>query len=148
MTRVFLDANVIIAASKSSSGESRAIFRLSRRREDITLLTTVYAWEDEAECALQRENPDALVEFYSLRQDLEVHPEPSVVLLAQVKSSLSRRQQLPRKDLPILAGAISVGADLLLTHDEKHFGHLYERRVLGVKILSPIAGLRLLEPRP
>lgn len=148
MTRVFLDANVIIAASKSSSGESRAILRLSRRRKDITLLTTVYAWEDEAERHLQQDDSDALDKFYSLRQDIEVCPDPSVALLGQVKTSLLfAGQQLPPKDLPILAGAYFVGAKLLLTHDEDHFGHLYGHEVLGVKILTPIAGLRWLDPR-
>ena len=147
MIRVSLDANVIIAASKSSSGESRAIIRLARQREDITLLATPLAW-DEAERTVQRDYPDALDEFYALRQDIEICLEPSVWLLARLQALLPHEKQLPKKDLPILAGAISAAADLLLTHDEDHFGPLYGAEVEGVEILRPITGLWRIDPRP
>jgi predicted nucleic acid-binding protein len=147
LIRVSLDANVIIAASKSSSGESRAIIRLARRRQDITLLATPLAW-DEAERTVQRDYPDALDQCHALTQDIEICIEPSVWQVAHVKALLPREKQLPRKDLPILAGAISAAAHLLLTHDGEHFGPLYGTKVEGVEILTPIAGLRRLDPRP
>jgi predicted nucleic acid-binding protein len=147
LTRVFLDANVIIAAAKASGGESRVITRLGGYREDITLLATPYTL-DEAERTLQREATYALAEFYALRQDMEVHLEPSIKLLAEIKAILPRKKQLPKKDLPILAGAISAGADLLLTHDGGHFGPLYDNKVKGVEILRPIVGLRRIDPNP
>ena len=97
---------------------------------------------------MQQDKQHALAQFYALREDIEVHPEPSVWLLAQVESLLPRKKRLPKKDWPILAGAISAGADLLLTHDREHFSHLYGTKVRGVEILKPITGLQRVDPRP
>lgn len=50
------------------------------------------------------------------------------------------------KDAPVLAAAIASGADVLVTGDRMHFGHLFGRRGRGVKVLSPADALGLLLP--
>jgi hypothetical protein len=89
--------------------------RLADEREDIALLATEYVW-DEAERNLQQLMPDALPKFDSLRERIGVLPEPSDGLVRHLESYLPRKKRLPRKDLPILAGAISAAADYLITH--------------------------------
>lgn len=44
---------------------------------------------------------------------------------------------LAEKDRPILAAAIHAGVDFLVTGDKRHFGHLYQKNVAGVRIISP-----------
>ncbi len=143
MIRVFFDANVIVAASASSSGAARVIIRLADKRGDITVIATEYAW-DEAERNLQQHKPEALSEFYKLKESIGILPEPSDGLVADVAASLTRKKRLPNKDLPILAGAISASADWLLTHDGDHFGSFYDETVLGVEVLRPGTALERL----
>ena len=58
------------------------------------------------------------------------------------------RHGLPEKDVPILAAAIAIRANLLVTGDRRHFGRLFGKKVDGVEILPPAAALvRLLRPR-
>lgn len=147
MTGVFLDANVIISACMASGGESRAIFRLSRKRSDVTLLVTPLALEEAGERLQVEKPPYALDEFDKLRPDLNTRLEPSIVELARVKAYLTGRKDLPKNDLTILAGAVYAHADMFLTFDGTHFGHLYGEEVLGVRVLEPIVGLRRLDPR-
>ena len=49
---------------------------------------------------------------------------------------------LPRKDQPILSGAIQANASHLITGDRERFGRLFGRKVLGVTVLSPGEFLR------
>jgi hypothetical protein len=119
--------------------------RLADEREDIALLATEYVW-DEAERNLQQLMPDALPKFDSLRERIGVLPEPSDGLVRHLESYLPRKKRLPRKDLPILAGAISAAADYLITHDADHFGPLYGAKVYDVEIQRPATVLARLQP--
>ena len=49
------------------------------------------------------------------------------------------RIRLDPKDQPILLAAIYGKADYLLTGDVRHFGHLYGKRIEGVRVLRPVA---------
>ena len=51
------------------------------------------------------------------------------------------RQFLPAKDAPILAAAVAVRADVLVTGDRAHFGALYDRRFESTKVISLAAAL-------
>ena len=143
MIRVFLDANVIFAASYSSKGAARVLVRLSKQVEGITLLATPYTI-DKAERNIQRELPSAHPEFLVVREHLSTTLEPSEDLVVGLNSHLPSGIQLPSKDLPVLGGAIVAGADWLLTHDEEHFGPLYGKTVQGVEIMKPGTALRRL----
>jgi uncharacterized protein len=144
LTRVFFDANVIIAGASSNRGEAHVIIRLAEGRQDIGLLATEYTI-DEAERTLQRKQSEALPRFYEIRECLEVHPEPSLGLVKHLDLFLPRKKRLPKKDLPVLAGAISAGADWLITHDREHFGPLYGDTVEGVEILRPVTAIARLD---
>jgi hypothetical protein len=50
---------------------------------------------------------------------------------------------MPAKDVPILAAA-AAGADLLITGDRRHFGHLFGRTLEGVTVLGLAEALRQL----
>ncbi len=145
MTRIFFDANVIIAASASNRGEAHVLTRLADERDDITLLASEYAW-DEAERNLQQHKPDALPKFYALRNRIGIVAEPSEMFMDYLNSSLPRNRRLPKKDLPILAGAITAAAGYLVTNDGEHFGPLYGKRVSGVEIQRPATVLAKLRP--
>jgi hypothetical protein len=45
--------------------------------------------------------------------------------------------ELDSKDRPVLLAAIAASVDYLLTGDRTHFGHLYDSKVRGVRILLP-----------
>jgi len=146
LTRIFFDANVIIAASASNKGEAHVLTRLADEREDITILTTEYAW-DEAERNLQQQIPDALPKFYDLRSRVGIVSEPSEGLVTHLASYIPRNKRPPNKDLPIIAGAIFAAADYLITHDGEHFEPLYGEKVYDVEIQRPAAVLaRLQQP--
>ena len=143
MIRVFLDANVIFAASDSATGAARVLVRLSKQAEGITLLATPYTI-DEAERNIQRELPSAHPEFLAVREHLSTTLEPSEELVANLNTHLPSGIRLPKKDLPVLGGAIVADADWLLTHDGDHFGPLYGKTVQGVEIMKPSTALRRL----
>lgn len=143
MTRVFLDANVIFAASDSTRGAARVLVRLSKQDAGITLLASGYTI-DEAQRNIQRDQPSALTGFYEVRGRLSVSLEPSEELVARLNSHLPGGIRLPKKDLPVLGGAIVAGADWLVTHDGDHFGPLYGKTVQGVEIMKPGTALRKL----
>jgi predicted nucleic acid-binding protein len=54
---------------------------------------------------------------------------------------------LAGKDQPILAAAIAGSVEYLATGDKSHFAHLYNKSVLGVRILTPRDFLDLHEDR-
>jgi uncharacterized protein len=48
---------------------------------------------------------------------------------------------LPLKDAPVLGAALRARADMLVTGDARHFGHLYDDVVEGMKIVRPATAL-------
>lgn len=141
MTRVFYDANVIFAASDSTKGAARVLLRLAKRDKSITLLATEYTIR-EARQTIERDNPSAIAEFYKVRESLSTCLEPSRDFVRTLNSYMPPGVQLPKKDLPVMGGAIVAGAHWLVTHDEKHFGPLYGKTVCGVEVLRPGVALR------
>ena len=60
--------------------------------------------------------------------------------MAQIKASLAEAEavrSLPEKDRPVLAAAIDLRCQALITGDRTHFGTLYGKTVGGVTIHSP-----------
>ena len=51
---------------------------------------------------------------------------------------------LPENDAPILAAAAAAGADLLVTGDRRHFGHLYGKTIGRVRIVTLREALKAL----
>lgn len=110
-----------------------AIVQLAAQRSGIDLLTTEYAL-GEAERNLRKKSPKSLPSFRAIKPTIGVCSKPSAALESRVSSVAPL---VPRKDLPILAGAVSAGVDWLITFDGKHFGSLYGKEVYGVLVLEP-----------
>jgi predicted nucleic acid-binding protein len=126
--RVFLDANILFSAAKSA-GAVRELLRL--------LLDGGHeCWVDdyvviEARRNLTAKAPDALIVLEALLKRLRVSP-------AQAPGAeLKLVDWLPEKDRIVLAAAIRLRCDALVTGDRTHFGPGYGKIFAGVTIHSP-----------
>lgn len=126
--RVFLDANVLFSAAKSD-GAVRELLHL--------LLDAGHeCWADdyvvfEARRNLASKGPEALTAFEALLARVRVGS-------AQAASpALKALDWLPEKDRPVLAAAIRLRCDALVTGDRTHFGPGYGKTFAGVAIHSP-----------
>lgn len=138
---LFLDANVLFAAAYSAEGNARAIFQLAAIC-GATVASSTFAVEEAAR-NLRLKAPSAEIDFRRLVERIEWAGGPD-------RRTLERagKYALPEKDVPILAAAISIRANLLVTGDRRHFGPLFGKKFEGVEILPPAqALLRLLGRR-
>ena len=132
--RLFLDANVLFTAAHNPEGRSAALVILARRGFS-SLHTSPHALE-EARRNLRVKAPRDVDALEKLLEAISVEGEASAPLV-----SWALEQGLPLKDAPILAGAVGADADLLVTGDRKHFGHLYGATLRGVEIVTPAEAL-------
>ncbi len=140
MIRAFLDANVLFSAARSRTGAGNGIIELARVLPGIDLFMTEYALA-EAEGNLRKKSPKSLSEFQRLKPTIQVCRTPP----RELESRVSKAAPLvPRKDLPILAGAVFAEVDWLVTYDDEHFGNLYGKDVHGVLILEPRHAVHLI----
>src|ERR1700756_1656023 len=125
--RVFLDANILFSAAKSDGA--------IRKLLDLLLQGGHECWVDEYVVAEARRNlaakyPAELGTFEALLARLHVAPlrapEPS-----------SQTDWLHERDRPVLAAAIQLGCNALVTGDRTHFGSGYGKVFEGVAIHSP-----------
>ena len=135
--RVFLDANVIFSAALSPDGNARALFKLAALRG--TLLVTSRFAVEEAFRNIAIKTPQHIDEGESLLTDVAEVAEPSAAWL-----DVARQHGVPPKDAPILGAAMAHAADLLVTGDRSHFGHLYGMHIQGVLVVPPAAAVGLL----
>jgi uncharacterized protein len=127
--RLFLDANVLFTAAISSEGVSRGITDVARAGACV-LVSSAYA-VDEATRNVRVKYQRHLIELEAILEHVERVSEagpPHVVLAGAV---------VHPKDVPILAAAIAASADILVTGDRRHFGHLYGEIVEAVEVLPP-----------
>ena len=120
--RVFLDANILFSAALG--GASFVLLWELARAERLTLLTSRYC-RLEAERNLSRKRPTALETFGLLLEQVAEVPEAG-----DVKSNVD----LPDKDRPVYETALACKADVLLTGDTTHFGHLMQRSDLPLRV--------------
>lgn len=126
--RVFLDANVLFSAAKSD-GAIRELVRIlvsSGHR----LVADQYVLE-EARRNLERKGAAALASLDELIGDVELAAFRPPGRLPAAASAL------PAKDAPVLAAAIRLRCEALVTGDRTHFGPLFGRSISGVTIYSP-----------
>jgi predicted nucleic acid-binding protein len=116
--RLFLDANVLFSAAYSPQGRSRALFELTGIGL-CALLSSPHAVE-EARRNLALKSAIGNEELAALLDRIELVPEPGPRLV-----SWATEQGLPPNDAPILAAAVAVEADALVTGDRTHFVHLF-----------------------
>ena len=131
--RVFLDAKVLFSAAHSPSSSLTALWRLS----GVKLVTSAYAVHEATRNLPVGQGPRLSV----LLETVEIH-SPALTLPALAGTAALREiDSLPEKDRPILAAAIGVRVDVLLTGDKQHFGPLFGTRIQGVEVLTPSAFL-------
>lgn len=131
MNRVFLDANVLFSAALTEGGVARSIFEVAKERGDVALLATGYATR-EARINLERKAPRRIAELRALLEDVTLSEEPPAWLVERLAPLVPDPD-----DVPILAGAVFAGAQLLVTGDRKDFQELYGTSVQGVLVLRP-----------
>ena len=128
--RIFLDANVIFSAAKSDGAVRELLERLIAAGHECCADGYVV---EEARRNLDAKAPGGVAALEKLLPRLQVagtHPAPA---------ALDAAPQLAEKDWPVLAAAIRLGCDALVTGDRSHFGALYGRKPGGVAVHSPRA---------
>jgi len=127
--RVFLDANVLVSAALKPDSRIASLWE----RTDVRLLASPHVL---AEARRNVTASDSVERLERLIAALVVLPaEPA-------DFPIDDDPGLPPKDRPILLGAISSGADVLLTGDITHFGGCLGTTVNGVRVMLPAAYLR------
>ncbi len=126
--RLFLDASVLFSASKSNGAIRDLLARLLQAGQDLVADTYVVA---EARRNLAPYGIEAVGALEVLLTSIEVATFRASRLPPDVASVL------PPKDGPILAAAIRLRCDALITGDRKHFGPLYGTVQHGVATHSP-----------
>ncbi len=115
--RVFLDASVLIAGILSSTGASRCILDLAHDQL-ITVCLTKEVVREVYESLMRKSDLLAVAEFYRVLAALRssIGPAPSKQHLAVYNDLIDDPD-----DRHILAGAATYRADVLVTHDRRHF---------------------------
>lgn len=132
--RAFLDANILFSAAKSD-GAVRALLRLLvKRGHEAVADAYVVA---EARRNLMSKGPDALHVLDALLARVSVAPAASPTADPSHPNQTVSLAWLPGKDRPVLAAAMRLGCDALITGDRTHFGAGYRRVYGGVAIHSP-----------
>ena len=126
--RVFLDANVLFSAAKSDGAVRELLHLLLQAGHEC--------WVDdyvvfEARRNLGTKGAEALTALEALLTRVRLSP-------VQVASpTLKELDWLPEKDRPVLAAAMHLRCDVLVTGDRTHFGAGYGKIFGGVAIHSP-----------
>ena len=126
--RVFLDANILFSAAKSDGAVRALVSLLCDRGHECWVDAYVVA---EARRNLASKGPQAVQVLQALLGRLQIAPA------ALVTGAAVELDWLPPKDRPVLAAAIRLGCDALVTGDRKHFGSAYGQQVGGVTMHSP-----------
>jgi predicted nucleic acid-binding protein len=126
--RIFLDANVLFSAAKSNGAVRELLARL--RAEGHVLCADEYVLA-EARRNLEKKGAEALSDLVKLSHQIDLGP------FRQTTLPETARAALPEKVRPVLAAAIRLRCDALMTGDRTHFGKLYSTTIEGVTIHSP-----------
>ncbi len=122
------------ARLKHAEGRAAAIFELCRRGY-CTVILSPHALE-EARRNLELKCPGAVPRLERLLGAVEICQECSAE-----SAGWARTHGLPDKDAPILGAAAQAKAELLVTGDRTHFGHLFGKTLRGVRIVTPADAL-------
>lgn len=125
--RIFLDANILFSAAKSDGAIRQLINRLLDDGHECWVDEFVVT---EARRNLMSKGNDSLSAFETLLGGLRVESMHSA------QASVDT-EWLPDKDRPVLAAAIRLHCDGLVTGDRTHFGVGYGKTFGGVRVHSP-----------
>lgn len=126
--RVFLDANILFSAAKSAGAVRRLLELLVAARHECCVDAYVV---EEARRNLAAKSPGSLNELDTLLSSMRIAAGVHAAEAAPASVELAD------KDRPVLAAAIRLGCQALVTGDRTHFGKLYGKTYGGVTIHSP-----------
>lgn len=138
--RIFLDANIFFSAAASERGAvSRLLILLQGNGHEC--------WADkhvlmEAHRNIVAKKPSVLRRFVQLIDTMRV----ATASPNQTRDLPKLVEGLPQKDQSVLAAAIQLSCNVLLTGDRAHFGQLYGQTISGVTIHSPASLAEALFP--
>ena len=126
---LFLDANVLFSAAYFTEGNARAsIGAAVEHRLGMAVSAHVLG---EARRNLGARAPQALPALAATEELTRLVPSGAPATEAAV-----RALGIVPKDAPVLAAAIDCAADVFVTGDVRHFGHLYGQTGLCVRVLG------------
>ena len=127
--RIFLDANILFSAAKSAGAVHDLLESLASRKHVLCA--------DQFVIAEARRNLTAKASAESLRvlDGLLARTEVAAAGIGGVDSHLLA--WLPEKDRPVLAAAMRMNCEALVTGDVTHFGSGFGKSFGGVVIFSP-----------
>ncbi len=126
--RVFLDSSVLLAASGSAAGASRAVLEWAASNR-WTLRTSDY---NIAEVRNLPKLGDPAGRDWTERILPRVGVGPGAPILPSEWSD-----RVPAKDLPVILSAVADRCDVLLTLDRKDFGALMKSPPRGMRVCTP-----------
>jgi len=126
--RIFLDANILFSAAKSDGAVRHMLHLLLEAGHECWVDDYVVI---EARRNLAAKGAGALTVFEALLTHLRVGP------VRAHAPALEEIDWLPEKDRPVLAAAMHLRCDALVTGDRTHFGAGYGKAFGGVTIHSP-----------
>ncbi|MDH7485035.1 MAG: PIN domain-containing protein [Anaerolineae bacterium] len=133
ISKLFIDASVLIAAAGSPEGSSSFVLELCKRGRFRAVCTKLVLLE--AERNIHRKlGAEALLRFYQglARLDPTIEAPPTSEEMAACEPIVGK------KDAHVLAAALRSEADVLLTLDRRHFMTEKVRDAgLGLKIATP-----------
>lgn len=126
--RIFLDANVVFSAAKSDGAISELMSLLKEGGHQCWVDAYVV---EEARRNIARKAPG--------RSAILEHIVSGIFSTGThaVDKKVEALLPLPPKDRPVLAAAIHLRCDVLVTGDRTHFGALYGKTLHGVTVHSP-----------
>ena len=135
--RLFLDANILFSAAYRDGSPVEVLFAAARS-ERCALVASGFAVE-EARRNIATKKPDRIEALEMLLCQVTLSREPTAAAVED-----ATKHGVPPKDAPILAAAVLARADVLVTGDRTHFGHLYGLKVDGVLVLTTAMVLELM----
>lgn len=139
--RLFLDANVLFSASLSTAGTAQALL-VAAAKAGAQCVCSERAFA-EAHRNLSAEAPQAVPELELISVLVSRVPEPQATQI-----DAARAAGVVDKDAPVFGAALACAADWFVTGDQRHFGHLFGRRVEGVLVPSLRAAVDRLSASP
>lgn len=123
MDKLFLDANILFSAAYQENSGVSKIWAL----KGVQLFTSYYALEEAGRNLEGLSQNSRLEKLISRLQICSCYDD--ALIPKQIK--------LRQKDRPILAAAIELKVDYLITGDFRDFGIFFNRKIAGVLVLPP-----------
>jgi len=133
--KVFLDANIFFAGARSPRGGSGFILELAKKKK-LEIVTVNHALLEAEQNILKKLGLPYLNRHY--QNVLEIKLKIQSIKFVTLGEIAKFKKVIPKKDIPILLGAILSKSQFLVTLDRKHFlGNEKLKRIkLPFKILN------------